>query len=47
MSVLVPKSYRSKGQPRRTRNEFPIRADLTCKKCPGGGGAGYCHIRAI
>ena len=25
---VVPKSYRPKGQPRSTRNEFPIRADL-------------------
>ena len=26
--ALVPKSYRPKGQPRSTRNEFPIRADF-------------------
>ena len=25
---VVPKSYRPKGQPRSTRNEFPIRADF-------------------
>ena len=25
---VVPKSYRPKGQPRNTRNEFPIRADF-------------------
>ena len=25
---VVPKSYRLKGQPRNTRNEFPIRADF-------------------
>ena len=27
-SRVVPKSYRPKGQPRSTRNEFPIRADF-------------------
>ena len=27
-SGVVPKSYRPKGQPRSTRNEFPIRADF-------------------
>ena len=26
--TVVPKSYRPKGQPRSTRNEFPIRADF-------------------
>ena len=26
--LVVPKSYRPKGQPRSTRNEFPIRADF-------------------
>ena len=26
--AVVPKSYRPKGQPRSTRNEFPIRADF-------------------
>ena len=26
--AVVPKSYRPKGQPRTTRNEFPIRADF-------------------
>ena len=28
VSEDVPKSYRPKGQPRSTRNEFPIRADF-------------------
>ena len=27
-AMVVPKSYRSKGQPRSTRNEFLIRADF-------------------
>ena len=27
-ATVVPKSYRPKGQPRSTRNEFPIRADF-------------------
>ena len=26
--MVVPKSYRPKGQPRSTRNQFPIRADF-------------------
>ena len=26
--TVVPKSYRPKGQPRSTGNEFPIRADF-------------------
>ena len=28
LGTVVPKSYRPKGQPRSTRNEFPIRADF-------------------
>ena len=28
MPWVVPKSYRPKGLPRNTRNEFPIRADF-------------------
>ena len=28
LGAVVPKSYRPKGQPRSTRNEFPIRADF-------------------